>query len=72
MAARPETYTPGFELRAVKMLTDQHLGVAEVARRLGVPESRLHEGKKAVRTSAENAGGGAFNYPQLLCSIRPR
>jgi transposase len=43
MAAKPKSYTPEFKLQAVKMITDQHLSIAEVARRLGVSESRLHE-----------------------------
>ncbi len=42
-------YPPEFKLQAVKMITEQHLSVAEVARQLGVSESRLHEWKKAVR-----------------------
>ena len=36
-------YPPEFKLQAVPMMTDQGLSVAEVARRLGVSESRLHE-----------------------------
>ena len=47
---------PAFKLQALAMMTDQHLSVAEVARRLGVSESRLHEWKKAVREH----GAGAF------------
>ena len=42
-------YPPEFKLRAVAMMTEQGLSVAEVARQLGVSESRLHEWKKAVR-----------------------
>jgi transposase-like protein len=73
MAARPEAYTPGFELRAVKMTTDQHLGVAEVARRLGVPESRLHEGKKAARAKAADAlPGSGRRTPTEEETRRPR
>jgi transposase len=52
-------YTPEFKLQAVKMMTDQHLSVAEVARRLGVSESRLHEWKKAVRTQGADAFPGS-------------
>ena len=47
---------PEFKLRAVAMMTEQGLSVAEVSRQLGVSESRLHEWKKAVREH----GAGAF------------
>jgi len=47
MAGSRKVYTPEFKLQAVQMVTGQHLGVAEAARRLGVHESRLHEWKKA-------------------------
>ena len=36
MADKRKVYTPEFKLRAVNMITDQKLSVAEVARRLGV------------------------------------
>ena len=50
-------YPPEFKLRAVAMMTDQGLSVAEVARQLGVSESRRHEWKKAVRET------GAVAFP---------
>ena len=56
MAIERKTYTPEFKLQAVKMITEQHLSVTEVARRLGIPAKRLHEWKKAVREH----GAGAF------------
>jgi transposase len=59
MAAKPKTYTPEFKLQAVTMITDQHLSVAEVARRLGVSESRLHEWKKAIRAKGADAFPGS-------------
>jgi transposase len=59
MAGKRKTYTPEFKLQAVKMLTDQRLSVAEAARRLGVPESRLHEWKKAIRTNGTDAFPGS-------------
>ena len=52
-------YPPEFKLQAVKMMTDEGLSVAEVARRLGISESRLHEWKKAVRERGEQAFPGA-------------
>ena len=59
MAGTRIKYTPEFKLQAVKMITDQRLSVAEVARRLGVSESRLHEWKKAVRTNGSDAFPGS-------------
>ena len=56
MARTRNTYTADFKLQAVKMLTDQHLSVAEVARRLGVSENCLREWRKAVQA----AGTAAF------------
>ena len=56
MAIERKTYTAEFKLQAVKMITEQHLSVTEVARRLGVPAKRLHEWTKAVREH----GAGAF------------
>jgi len=43
MAKTRKSYTAEFKLQAVRMVTDQHLAVAEVARRLGVTEGRLHD-----------------------------
>jgi transposase len=57
--ARPRTtYTAEFKLRAVKMITDQKLSVAEAARRLGVTENVLHEWRKAHRTRGDAAFPG--------------
>jgi transposase len=47
MDAKRKVYTPEFKLQAVEMVTEQKLSIAEVARRLGVHESRLYEWKKA-------------------------
>jgi transposase len=55
--ARPRsTYTAEFKLPAVKMVTDQKLSVAEVARRLDVGENLLREWRKAFLAR----GGDAF------------
>ena len=59
MAGPTKTYPPEFKLQAVQMITDQRLSVAEVARRLGVSESRLHEWKKAVRAKGADAFPGS-------------
>jgi transposase len=65
MAKPRGTYPPEFKLRAVAMMTDQGLSVAEVARQLGVSESRLHEWKKAVREKGTAAFPGAGHQTQL-------
>ena len=58
MARTRKTYTADFKLQAVKMLTDQHLSVAEVARRLGVSENCLREWRKAVDAQGRAAFPG--------------
>lgn len=58
-------YPPEFKLQAVKMMTDEGLSVAEVARRLGVSESRLHEWKKAVRQKGTAAFPGSGHQTPL-------
>jgi transposase len=57
MARHRKTYTAEFKLAAVKMILEQKLSVAEVARRLGVGENLLHTWKKAV------LAGGAKAFP---------
>jgi len=51
-----KTYTREFKLQAVKMITDQGLSVAEVARRLGVTEGALRD----WRAAAQEHGDAAF------------
>jgi transposase len=51
-----KTYTGEFKLQAVKMITDQGLSVADVARRLGVTEGCL----RAWREAAREHGAAAF------------
>jgi transposase len=58
-------YPPEFKRQAVAMMTDQGLSVAEVARRLGVSESRLHEWKKAVRENGPAAFPGSGHQTPL-------
>jgi transposase len=50
------TYTAEFKLRAVKMITEQKISVAEAARRLDVGENLLRTWKKAF----EERGDAAF------------
>src|SRR3954452_9759733 len=58
MAKTRKTYTAEFKLQAVRMVTDQHLAVAEVARRLGITEGRLHDWLKAFRANGPDAFPG--------------
>ena len=58
-------YPPEFKLRAVAMMTAHGLSVADVARQLGVSESRLHEWKKAVREQGTAAFPGSGHQTPL-------
>ncbi|AWM39012.1 Transposase [Gemmata obscuriglobus] len=59
MANKRKTYTSEFKLAAVKMITEQKLSVAEVARRVGITENRLHDGQKALATKGVDAFPGS-------------
>ena len=59
MAGTRKVDTPEFKLAAVKMITDQERSVAEVARRLGVTENRLHDGKRTVLQQGADAFPGS-------------
>ena len=52
------TYTAEFKLQAVKMVTDQKLSIAEVARRLDVGENLLRDWRKAFLERGEAAFPG--------------
>jgi transposase len=56
MPRKRSTYTAEFKLQAVRMITDQKLAVAEVARRLDVGDNLLRTWKKAY----EERGNDAF------------
>ena len=56
MPRKRSTYTDEFKLQAVRMITDQKLAVAEVARRLDVGENLLRTWRKAF----EERGDAAF------------
>ena len=58
MSTTRKTYTAEFKLQAVRMVTDQHLAVAEVARRLGITDGRLHDWLKAFRAGGPDAFPG--------------
>jgi len=61
MPRKRTTYTAEFKLAAVKMITDQKLSVAEVARRLDVGENLLRTWKKAFEASGDAAFPGHGN-----------
>jgi transposase len=62
--ARPRTtYTAEYKLAAVKMITEQKLSVAEVARRLDVSETLLRAWRKAVLERGNDAFPGPGNVP---------
>jgi transposase len=65
MARQRKTYTAEYKLAAVKMITDQKLSVAEIARRLGISENRLHEWKKALAAKGTDAFPGSGHLTPL-------
>ena len=65
-----KTYTREFKLQAVRMLTDQGLSVAEVARRLGVGENCLRNWRAAARDQGEAAFPGNGNLPPAEDELR--
>lgn len=65
MAGKRKVYTAEFKLAAVKMITEQKLSVAEVGRRLGVTENRLHDWKEAVLARGADAFPGSGHLTPL-------
>jgi transposase len=70
MAGPRKVYTPEFKLQAVKMVTEQKLSVAEVARRLGVTENLLHSWKKAVAKNGADAFPGSGHLTPVEEELR--
>ena len=70
MVSPRKVYTPEFKLAAVKMITEQKLSVAEVARRLGVTENRLHDWKKAVAEKGVDAFPGSGHLTPVEEELR--
>src|SRR4051794_19025183 len=64
------TYPAEYKLAAVKMLTDQKLSVAEVARRLDVSESLLRVWRKAVLAGGDAAFPEHGNLPPAEDELR--
>lgn len=58
MSRKRATFTAEFKLQAVKMITDQKLAVAEVARRLDIRENLLRNWRKVYLERGEAAFPG--------------
>jgi transposase len=56
-----KTYTREFKLQALRLMADQGLSVAEVARRLGVGENCLRNWRQAAREQGDAAFPGQGN-----------
>jgi len=65
-----KTYTREFKLQAVRMMTEQGLSVAEVARRLGVGENCLRNWRAAARDQGEAAFPGNGNLTPAEDELR--
>ena len=65
MARKRKSSTAEFKLQAVKVVLEQQLAVAEVARRLGVGENLLHTWTKAVLKDGANAFPGSGQLTPL-------
>ena len=65
-----KTYTREFKLQALRMLTDQGLSVAEVARRLGVGENCLRNWRQAAQQQGEAAFPGQGNLSPAEDELR--
>ena len=70
MPRKRSTYTAEFKLQAVKMITEQKLSVAEVARRLDVSETLLRAWRKAVLVGGDAAFPGHGNLPPAEDELR--
>jgi transposase len=70
--ARPRsTYTAEFKLRAVTMITDQKLSVADAARQLDVGENLLREWRKAHLARGAAAFPGHASATPMDDELRP-
>ena len=70
MPRKRSTYTAEFKLQAVRMMTDQGLSVAEVARRLGVGENCLRNWRQAAQQQGEAAFPGQGHLPAAEDELR--
>lgn len=65
-----KTYTREFKLQALRMLGEQGLSVAEVARRLGVGENCLRSWRVAARDRGADAFPGRGSPPPADDELR--
>jgi len=63
MAKTRRTLTPEFKAQAVKLVTEQGKGLAEVARDLDLGESMLRAWKRALTKGGDHAFPGRGNPP---------
>jgi transposase len=70
MARSRTTYTSEYKLAAVKMITEQKLSVAEVARRLDVSETLLRAWRKAVLAGGDAVFPGHGNLTPAEDELR--
>jgi transposase len=66
MAEKRKTYTAEFKQEAVRLITEQHYGVAETARNLGVNVNMLRRWKQeyTANTQAAFPGNGHLTLEQ--------
>lgn len=65
-----KTYTREFKLQAVRMMTDQSLSVAEVARLLGVGQNCLRNWRQAARDQGTDAFPGQGHLAPADAELR--
>ena len=65
MAKTRRAFTPEFKAEAVKLVTEQGEGLAEVARDLDLGESMLRARKRALAKAGDRAFSGKGNPPAL-------
>jgi transposase len=58
MARQRRPDTPEFKAEAVRLVTEQGYSIAEAARRLGLRENLLRNGKQALEAKGEHAFPG--------------
>jgi transposase len=67
-----KSYPREFKLQALRMITEQGLSIAEAARRLGIGENLLRNGKKAAARLGADAFPGNGNLPPAEDERRKR
>jgi transposase len=70
MPKHRRTFTPEFKTQAVKLVTEQGRGLAEVARDLDLSESLLRGWKRALAADGPRAFPGHGNLPALEEELR--